>query len=46
MTEYVFINPHNLLVDHCGSCHGIYLEVGELERAVELSRIEDWARIH
>jgi Zn-finger nucleic acid-binding protein len=32
MTEYVFYNPYNLLVDRCPRGHGIYLEDRELER--------------
>ena len=41
MREYVFINPHNLLVDHCDQCGSIYLEQGELNRAVELSQANE-----
>ncbi len=37
MREYVFLNPHNLLVDSCPQCHGILLEDDELERAFTLS---------
>jgi len=36
MTEYVFFNPHNLLVDRCPNGHGVYLEDRELERVLEL----------
>ena len=37
MTEHVFLQPYNLLVDRCPSCHGVYLERGELKRAFELT---------
>ena len=37
MTEYVFVNPHNLLVDYCESCGGVYLEAGELDRALDIA---------
>ena len=33
MREYVFKAPSNLLIDECQSCHGIYLENNELNRA-------------
>ncbi len=36
MTEYVFVNPHNLLVDRCPNGHGVYLEDRELERVFDL----------
>jgi Zn-finger nucleic acid-binding protein len=37
MTEHVYLEPHNLLVDCCPDGHGIYLEEGELERAIQLA---------
>ncbi|MCA9265484.1 MAG: zf-TFIIB domain-containing protein [Planctomycetales bacterium] len=36
MTEYVFLNPFNLLVDRCSAGHGVYLEDRELERIFEI----------
>jgi Zn-finger nucleic acid-binding protein len=36
MTEFVFLQSHNLLVDCC-ELHGVYLEQNELGRVVELS---------
>ena len=36
MREYVFKNPHNLLVDACPKCHGVLLEEDEFERAMGL----------
>ena len=32
MKEYIFKEPHNLLVDRCSFDHGVYLESGELVR--------------
>ncbi len=37
MREFCFINPHNLLVDKCEQCEGVFLEEGELDRAVRLN---------
>jgi len=37
MNEFVFQNPHNLLVDQCPFGHGVYLEKDELERALDVS---------
>lgn len=37
MREFVFINPHNLLVDSCPQCHGVLLEEDEFERAMGLT---------
>ncbi|NRA39185.1 MAG: zf-TFIIB domain-containing protein [Planctomycetes bacterium] len=37
MEEYVLFNPHNLLVDRCPQCLGVYLENNELERAFHIS---------
>ena len=34
MTEHVFLKPYNLLVDCCTAGHGVYLERGELKRAL------------
>ena len=36
MKEFVFQNPHNLLVDQCPFGHGVYLEKDELQRALSL----------
>ena len=36
MVEYVFINPHSLLVNRCPRGHGVYLEDRELERVFEI----------
>ena len=36
MQEYVFVKPHNLLVDQCLE-HGVYLENKELNRVIEIS---------
>ena len=36
MIEFVFVNPHTLLVDRCPDGHGVYLEDHELERVFEL----------
>ena len=36
MVEYVFVNPHSLLVDRCPNGHGVYLEDRELERVFEI----------
>lgn len=36
MREYVFLKPYNLLVDQCTNGHGVYLENGEFERAIEI----------
>jgi len=36
MTEHVFLNPFNLLVDQCPRGHGVYLEDRELERVFEI----------
>ena len=36
MTEYVFMDPYNLLVDRCPKGHGVYLEDRELERVFEI----------
>jgi Zn-finger nucleic acid-binding protein len=41
MMEYVFFNPHNLLVDRCPAGHGVYLEDRELERVLELAEDMD-----
>lgn len=38
MTEYVFKNPRNLLVDRCDQCKGIYLESGEIDRAIDIAK--------
>lgn len=38
MTEYVFANPSNLLVDRCPNGHGVYLEDRELQRVFEIVR--------
>jgi len=35
MNEFVFKQPSNLLVDRCPFGHGVYLEKGELERAID-----------
>jgi Zn-finger nucleic acid-binding protein len=37
MTEFVFIRHNNLLIDGCKDKHGVYLESGELQRALVLS---------
>ena len=37
MNELVFLRPYNLLVDRCPFGHGVYLEKGELERALDVS---------
>ena len=37
MKECAFLNRGNLLVDLCVSNHGVYLESGELKRALDLS---------
>jgi Zn-finger nucleic acid-binding protein len=37
MTEFVFQNPHTLLVDRCPNGHGVYLEDRELERVFEIT---------
>ncbi len=37
MTEHVYLDPYNLLVDRCPKGHGVWLEEGELERALRLS---------
>jgi Zn-finger nucleic acid-binding protein len=37
MWEHIFLKPHNLLVDRCPKGHGVYLEEGELKRALELT---------
>jgi Zn-finger nucleic acid-binding protein len=39
MKECVFISIANLLVDKCPSDHGVYLESGELNRALNLSDV-------
>jgi len=39
MTEHVYKNPDNLLVDKCSNCNGVYLEKGELKRVFKT--IED-----
>ncbi len=36
MTEFVFVNPHTLLVDRCPNGHGVYLQDRELERVFEI----------
>lgn len=36
MREYVYINPHNLLVDQCIE-HGVYLENNEINRLIEIT---------
>ena len=36
MREFVFKNPHNLLVDSCPECHGVLMEEDEFERAMGL----------
>ncbi len=36
MTEFVFVNPNNLLVDRCPNGHGVYLEDRELERVFQI----------
>lgn len=38
MREYVFLKPFNLLVDQCLEGHGVYLENGEFERAIEITK--------
>jgi len=35
MNEFVFKQPSNLLVDRCPFGHGVYLEKGEFERALD-----------
>lgn len=35
MEEYLFQQPHNLLVDRCAE-HGVYLESGELKRLASI----------
>jgi Zn-finger nucleic acid-binding protein len=37
MWECIFRKPFNLLVDRCPDGHGVYLEEGELERALRMS---------
>ena len=37
MREFVYLKPHNLLVDHCTE-HGTYLENNELGRVVEITQ--------
>ncbi len=37
MWEQEYKKPFNLLVDRCPSGHGVYLEQGELERALRLT---------
>ncbi|MBN2212190.1 MAG: zf-TFIIB domain-containing protein [Sedimentisphaerales bacterium] len=37
MTEYVYLRPHNLLVDRCPKGHGVYLEAKEIQRALALT---------
>ena len=37
MNELVFLKPYNLLVDSCPYGHGVYLEKGELGRALDVS---------
>lgn len=37
MWESIFRKPFNLLVDRCPDGHGVYLEEGELERALKMS---------
>lgn len=39
MKECVFISIANLLVDKCPSDHGVYLESGEFDRALNLSDV-------
>jgi Zn-finger nucleic acid-binding protein len=36
MKEHVFVRSYNLLADKCLADHGVYLEQGELERALSL----------
>ena len=36
MHEYMYMERTNLLVDACHKGHGVYLESGELKRALEL----------
>ena len=36
MHEYMYMERTNLLVDRCYEGHGVYLESGELKRALEL----------
>ncbi len=36
MNEYMFLQPHNVLVDRCPNGHGVYLEKGELQRVFEI----------
>lgn len=40
MTEYQFCHGANLLVDSCPASHGVYLQQGELERALLASHTE------
>ena len=37
MEEHKFVKQHELQVDLCPNNHGVYLEEGELERAIDLS---------
>ena len=37
MWESTFRKPYNLLVDRCPKGHGVYLEQGELERAMKVT---------
>jgi|GEM_PF-1140893 len=37
MWESIYCKPFNLLVDRCPDGHGIYLEQGELERALKMT---------
>lgn len=37
MEEHVFVRSYNLLADKCLADHGVYLEQGELERALGIS---------
>ena len=37
MRETTYCKPFNLLVDRCPSGHGVYLEQGELERALKMT---------
>ena len=37
MEEHTFMRQHELQVDLCPKGHGVYLEAGELERAIDLS---------